>query len=76
MVRQIATIQNKTANFADAGARLMICIDHSRRKQRRGVAPPQAANAAQAASGLAMNAAALVTHDRDFLRMRSQRITS
>lgn len=34
------------------------------------------ADAVQAASALAMNAAALVTHDRDFSRVRSLRIIS
>jgi predicted nucleic acid-binding protein len=34
------------------------------------------ANAVQAASALAINAAALVTHDRDFSRLRSLRIIS
>jgi len=34
------------------------------------------ADAVQAASALAINAAALVTHDRDFSRLRSLRIIS
>jgi predicted nucleic acid-binding protein len=34
------------------------------------------ADAVQAASALAINAAALVTHDRDFFRLRSLRIIS
>ena len=34
------------------------------------------ADAVQAASALAINAAALVTHDRDFSRVRSLRIIS
>lgn len=33
-------------------------------------------DAAQAASALAINAAALVTHDRDFSRVRSLRVIS
>ena len=37
---------------------------------------PGLADAVQAASALAINAAALVTHDRDFSRLRSLRIIS
>jgi predicted nucleic acid-binding protein len=37
---------------------------------------PSLADAVQAASALAINAAALVTHDRDFSRVRSLRILS
>ncbi|MDP1533302.1 MAG: PIN domain-containing protein, partial [Rubrivivax sp.] len=40
----------------------------------RGSLPLKLADAVQAASALAVNAAALVTHDRDFSRVRSLRI--
>jgi hypothetical protein len=42
----------------------------------KGVAPPWLADAVQAAGALAINAAALVTHDRDFSRVRSLRLIS
>jgi len=42
----------------------------------RASLPLKLADAVQAASALAINAAALVTHDRDFSRVRSLRIIS